>query len=108
MTKDVGLSGVISLFSVDTLVGAGNAPWVMFPPGTKVSVILSSTGTGKVQVTNAKTADVIANTVPAGSIVDWDLGAVAGGQAVIEVCSAFRLVNVSGTTTVYGYATKLG
>ena len=108
MTKDQGLSGVISLFSEDTLTGAANGPWIIFPPGVKLSVILSSTGTGKVQVTNAKLAHITADTVPAGSIIDWDNGAVASGQATIEVCSALRLVSVSGTTSLYTYSTKLG
>lgn len=108
MTKDYGLGNVVAVYAEEAETGAVDGDWIEFPVNSKLSVSVFSTGTCKVQTTNAKLSDVRAATVPANSIIDWDNGAVVSGQAVIEVCSAYRLVSISGDSEMYGYATRLG
>ena len=108
MIKDgEGLSGVIDLLTLQEVTGAVNSPWIKFPGGSKISVIVKSTGSASLEITNASKAAVEADTAPAASIIEWDLGSVSAGQSVIEVCSAFRLKGVSGDSSLYGYSTKI-
>lgn len=111
MTRETapGLGGVIALYAELTQTGAGSTDWVIFPYGCKMSIILNAVGTGVVEVTDAKYADVIADTVPTGSIVEWDNGTITAGkaQSIIEVCSAFRITSTSGDLAAYAYATRI-
>jgi len=107
MTREPDSKGVLNVYAEETETGAANGTWIEFPRNSKLSVLIFSTGTAKVQITNTKLSNVQADTVPANSIIDWDNGAVVSGQAVIEVCSAYRLVSISGDSELYGYATKI-
>lgn len=108
MTKDSGLADVLAVYSEETETGAINGDWIEFPENCKLSVSVFSTGTCKVQTTNTKLSNVRADAVPANSLIDWDNGAVVSGQSVIEICSAYRLVSITGTSEMWGYATRLG
>ena len=84
----------------EELGAPGNGAWFIFPAGTSNSVILSSTGDGRIEFTNASQTDIEANNVPATEIVSWTNGniGVAIKSASAIQCSAIRQVNLSGTT----------
>ena len=108
MTKDTdGLAGVMKMASSEEVVGVGNSPWILFPSGSKLSVVVASDGLCSVEVTNDSFSNIEADTVSANSIIEWDLGEVSSGQSVIEICSAYRLKSASGTSNMFGYATKI-
>lgn len=104
-----GTGGVITLNKTATTSATETTEWIRYPAGCKLSVILGTTGTAKVEITNASLAHVEADTAPADSITDWDLGDISSTseQSVIEVCSAFRINNTTGTTNLYAYATRI-
>lgn len=90
----------------DSKAAAGNGAWVKVPPGRTVGVVLSSTGDGRVEVTFDDYAAIDAGSVATESIVVWDHGniGVSKKAATISMASAFRQVNISGTTKMYAVA----
>lgn len=107
MNKDTtSVAGVIGLQKDVTVTGASSSAWIYFPYGFKMSCIVKSTGTAKVQITNDTIENIQAGTVDVDSIIDWDDGATASAQSIIEVCSAFRLTGISGTSKLCAYAVK--
>ncbi len=89
------------------LTSAGNGEWIFFPRGVEsVSIILDSTGDGRIEATNASYSDVENDTVPSNSIVPWPDGDIGVDRKEINLnhCQAFRQVNISGTTTLYAIA----
>ena len=87
-----------------TLAAPGNGEWILFPKGGKgVSVILNSTGDGRVEATTDSIVNVEADSVAAGSILAWphgDIGIAKLGARLAGV-TAFRQVNISGLTSIY-------
>lgn len=84
----------------EELVAPGNGEWFILPAKNTNSVILSSTGNGRIEITNASQADINNDTVPATEIVPWSNGNIGVSimSAAIIQGSAFRQVNISGTT----------
>lgn len=102
------LGGGRKLYAEETVTGAVNSDWIIYPDGCKTSVILTTDGTTEIEITNTKLSNIIADTVPAGSIASWDLGSGGGTrQSEIRVCAAFRIKNTTGTSTMYASATRI-
>ena len=86
----------------ETLSSAVNGAAVIIPDSVKnisVTLVITGGGSGKMQSTTNKLADVISDT---GVVwVDWDAGVIAAtAQDAMLPATAIRMVNVSGTTRV--------
>lgn len=85
----------------DQLAAPGNGAWVIYPRGANgVTIILNSTGDGRVEATTASRADIEAGTVGAEEISVWPHGDIGADKKVARLSgvAAFRQVNISGTT----------
>lgn len=81
----------------DTKASTGNGNSIIIPTCVKkISLTLEMTsGSGKVQTTTSKLADVVGGTE---AWVDWTSGSVsANTREVFDPVTAVRLVNTSGT-----------
>ena len=83
--------------AAQTLSSAGNGDWFLVPAGVDyITAILSiTTGTGKIQVSNATIAELEADTA---SAIEWTPGEVSvTTQSLILPVVAIRVVNTTGT-----------
>lgn len=109
MTRQTTAGNETALFQYsEAVTGTSSGKWVFFPAGCNVSAIVTSTGGGKLQITNDSRANIEADTVAAGSIVDWDNGDTGADtkSSTVWACTAFRVKGISGTTTLYASANK--
>lgn len=84
----------------EILNSPGDGDWIMVPNDVgAIAVTLSPTaGSGKIQTTTDK-IDVVKNGSPVA--IDWDDGVVAiSTHDVFFPITAFRMVNVTGTTKI--------
>lgn len=102
-TKFSRITGFVREFSL-TLSAPGNSDSILTPRGVQSVLVTLSTsgGEGKVQYTMSSVAEVKADTA---NWIDWDAGSVTSDtDDVLYPVTAIRMVNVSGSTTMYGEA----
>jgi len=98
----IGFANASFIFQeAEELSAPGPGQWFFFPRGADgISIMLASSGDGRVEATNASYDDIVDDTVPADQINAWPKGNIGAAveDDLLKMANAFRQVNISGTT----------